>query len=101
MGESDGMVSPWLIKASGLGVAVGVGLVVGLVGAGVAVRVGVLNGEVLGVKATVVASARIVGVAVNSLTIGTAVDGGSAGEQPVKMITIRDRARQVLVPNCQ
>ena len=101
-GESDGIVSPSLIKESGLGVAVGVGLVVGLVGAGVAVRpgVGVRGGEVLGVKAIVVASAGTVGVAVNSVTMGTAVGGVSTGEQLVKRMAARDRASQILAPNC-
>jgi len=97
MGESDGNVSPSLIKESGLGVAVGVGLALGLVGAGVAVRLGggVLDGEVL-----VVASAGTVGVAANSVTMGTAVGGVSTGEQLVKRMTVRDRASQILAPNC-
>ena len=97
MGESDGIVSPSLTKESGLGVAVGVGLVVGLVGAGVAVRLG---GGVLDGEALVVASAGTVGVAVNSVTMGTAVGGVSTGEQLVKRMTARDRASQILAPNC-
>ena len=101
-GESDGRVSPSRIKESGLGVAVEVGLAVGLVGAGVAVRlgVGVLGGEVLSAEAIVVASARAVGVAANSVTIGTAVGGVSTGEQPVKRVTTRNRASQILAMNC-
>jgi hypothetical protein len=92
MGERDGIVSPSLIKESGLGVVVGVGLAVGLVGVGVAVRLGVLNGEILGVKATIVASAAVVGVAMGS---------GSTGEQPAKRMTVRDRASPIMAPNCR
>jgi hypothetical protein len=101
--ESGDSVSPSLIKESGLGVAVGVGLAVRLVGTGVAVRLGggVLGGEVLGVKASVVASAGAVGVTVNSVTIGAAVGDVSRGEQPVKRIKARDRASQILATNCR
>jgi hypothetical protein len=100
-GESDDRVSPSLIKASGLGVAVGVELAVGLVGVGVAVRlgVGVLSGEVLGAIAIVVASAGAVGVVANSETIGTAVGGVSTAEQPVKRMTAKDRASQIWATN--
>jgi hypothetical protein len=91
MGERDGIVSPSLVKESGLGVVIGVGLAVGLVGVGVAVRLGVLSGEILGVKATVVASAGAVGAAV----------GGSAGEQPVKRMMDKYRASPIMAPNCR
>jgi hypothetical protein len=97
-GESDGRVSPSRIKESGLGA----GLAAGLVGVGVVVRLGggVLGGAVFGVRAIVVASARAVGVAVNSVTIGTAVGGVSTGKQPVKRLTVRYNASQILATNC-
>ncbi len=93
MGEDR--VSPSRVKESGVEVAIGLGLAAGLVGSGEAVRRGVPGGEVFGGKARVVASTGRVGVAVNSVTMGTAVGGISAGEQPVKRMT----ASQIMARN--
>ena len=58
-----------------------------------------LSGEVLGGKAIVAASAGAAGVAVDSITIGLPA-GVSAGAQPVKRMTARDRASQTVVITC-
>ena len=80
----------------------GVGLAVGWVVAGIAVRlVGVSDGEAIGEKAIVVASARAVGVMVNSGTTGTAVGGVSMGEQLTRLMAARARTSQILATNCR
>jgi hypothetical protein len=102
-GEIEDRVSPSRLKESGLGVTVGVGLAAALVGTGRLVRwgSGVLSGEALGVKAVAVASAKAAGGGVNSVTIGPAVGGVSAGEQPVKRMMVRNNAGQTFVTNCR
>lgn len=90
-GESDGSVSPSLVKESDWGV--GVGLAVSRVG------VGVRGGEVPGAKTTVVAAAGVVGVAVKPVTTGATV-GISVGEHATKSITVKHRAGQQRATNC-
>ena len=93
------IVSPSLVKAVELGAAVALGLAVGGIKVGVAVRpgVGVRSGEVLGVNTVAVA---VAGVALNSATIGAAVGGVSSGAQPVRRMAARDRDSQILAKNC-
>lgn len=97
-GENDDSVSPSRVKESGVVEVVAVGWVGVRVTA--RLRVGVLDGEAIGEKATGVAAARVVGVAVNSVIRGTAVGGVSISEQPVKRVMTRDRTSQILTTNC-
>ena len=80
----------------------GVGLAVSWGVPGIAVRlVGVSDGEAIGEKAIVVATAIADEVAVNSVTTGTAVGDVSMGEQSTKMKAARARTSQILATNCR
>ena len=67
----------------------------------VVLLVGVIDGEAIGEKAIVVATAITDEVAVNSVTTGTAVGGVSTNEQPTRMMAARDRTSQILATNCR